>query len=68
VNAIALALRFNPLFFTYKTILDKAGIFLKFFFKREGQEDSDDRLWLTKYFKKGNRRNKIPGFKMATRT
>lgn len=29
-DAIALALRFNAPIFTYKTILDKAGIFLKF--------------------------------------
>lgn len=36
-DAIALALRFNAPIFTYKTILDKAGIFLKF-----SSKDEDD--------------------------
>ena len=36
-DAIALALRFNAPIFTYKTILDKAGIFLKF-----SSKDTDD--------------------------
>ena len=42
-DAIALALRFNAPIFTYKTILDKAGIFLKFSSKdtkKEGNEES----------------------------
>lgn len=41
-DAIALALRFNAPIFTYKTILDKAGIFLKFSSKdkKEGSDDS----------------------------
>jgi bifunctional DNase/RNase len=41
-DAIALALRFNAPIFTYKTILDKAGIFLKFSkdSKKEGNDDS----------------------------
>lgn len=38
-DAIALALRFNAPIFTYKTILDKAGIFLKFSNK---EKDSDE--------------------------
>ncbi|MEN1785216.1 MAG: bifunctional nuclease family protein, partial [Bacteroidota bacterium] len=42
-DAIALALRFNAPIFTYKTILDKAGIFLKFSSK-EKEEDSDDSI------------------------
>jgi len=42
-DAIALALRFNAPIFTYKTILDKAGIFLKFSTK-EKEEDSDDSI------------------------
>ena len=41
-DAIALALRFNAPIFTYKTILDKAGIFLKFSAKdsKKGSSDS----------------------------
>jgi len=42
-DAIALALRFNAPIFTYKTILDKAGIFLKFS-KDKNKEDSDDSI------------------------
>ncbi|WP_350285044.1 bifunctional nuclease family protein [uncultured Croceitalea sp.] len=42
-DAIALALRFDAPIFTYKTILDKAGIFLKFSSK-EKDEDSDDSI------------------------
>lgn len=42
-DAIALALRFNAPIFTYKTILDKAGIFLKFSSK-EKEEDEDDSI------------------------
>jgi len=37
-DAIALALRFNAPIFTYKTILDKAGIFLKFSSKEKEEE------------------------------
>ncbi|MEO2053146.1 MAG: bifunctional nuclease family protein [Allomuricauda sp.] len=40
-DAIALALRFNAPIFTYKTILDKAGIFLKFSTKEEEEKDDD---------------------------
>ncbi|MCK0161750.1 bifunctional nuclease family protein [Allomuricauda sp. F6463D] len=40
-DAIALALRFNAPIFTYKTILDKAGIFLKFSSKEKDEDDND---------------------------
>lgn len=40
-DAIALALRFDAPIFTYKTILDKAGIFLKFSTKDEEEKDDD---------------------------
>lgn len=40
-DAIALALRFNAPIFTYKTILDKAGIFLKFSSKEKNKEEGD---------------------------
>lgn len=43
-DAIALALRFNAPIFTYKTILDKAGIFLKFSSKEKEDEKSDDSI------------------------
>jgi len=39
-DAIALALRFQAPIFTYKNILDKAGIYLKVNPKKEGEEDS----------------------------
>lgn len=38
-DAIALALRFNAPIFTYKNILDKAGIYLKFSSKEEEEEN-----------------------------
>jgi hypothetical protein len=41
-DAIALALRFNAPIFTYKTILDKAGIYLKFSPKEENEENTED--------------------------
>lgn len=40
-DAIALALRFNAPIFTYKNILDKAGIFLKAEEKQDEQEKED---------------------------
>ena len=40
-DAIALALRFDAPIFTYKTILDKAGIFLKFSSKESEQEENE---------------------------
>ncbi len=39
-DAIALALRFNAPIFTYKNILDKAGIYLKVNPKKDEEEDS----------------------------
>ncbi len=43
-DAIALALRFNAPIFTYKTILDKAGIYLKATPKKEEEEENDEAL------------------------
>lgn len=43
-DAIALALRFNAPIFTYKTILDKAGIYLKANPKKEDEEEADEAL------------------------
>ncbi|TRZ44405.1 bifunctional nuclease family protein [Robertkochia solimangrovi] len=40
-DAIALALRFNAPIFTYKNILDKAGIYLKFSPKEEQEEKEE---------------------------
>lgn len=52
-DAIALALRFNAPIFTYKTILDKAGIFLKFSSKDEDKEDSDDSIIVDEILQEG---------------
>ncbi|APY01187.1 hypothetical protein CLV86_0849 [Lacinutrix venerupis] len=41
-DAIALALRFQAPIFTYKNILDKAGIYLKVDPKKEDDEDTED--------------------------
>ncbi len=43
-DAIALALRFNAPIFTYKTILDKAGIYLKFSPKEEDEDSEKDAI------------------------
>ena len=43
-DAIALALRFNAPIFTYKNILDKAGIYLKMSPEENQNENSDDVL------------------------
>lgn len=43
-DAIALALRFNAPIFTYKNILDKAGIYLKVDPKTEGESEDDSVL------------------------
>ncbi|MBM1108170.1 bifunctional nuclease family protein [Aurantibacter crassamenti] len=43
-DAIALALRFDAPIFTYKTILDKAGIYLKFSSKDKENEEDDDSI------------------------
>lgn len=51
-DAIALALRFNAPIFTYKTILDKAGIYLKFSSK-EKDEDDDDSIMVDEILQEG---------------
>jgi bifunctional DNase/RNase len=45
-DAIALALRFNAPIYTYKNILDKAGIFLKFSPKEEAKEQEGENVIL----------------------
>jgi bifunctional DNase/RNase len=54
-DAIALALRFNAPIFTYKTILDKAGIFLKFSTKdkEKEKEESDDSIMVDEILQEG---------------
>lgn len=53
-DAIALALRFNaPPIFTYKTILDKAGIYLKFSSKESEKDDSDDSIVVDEILQEG---------------
>nr|WP_299343432.1 bifunctional nuclease family protein [Allomuricauda sp.] len=51
-DAIALALRFDAPIFTYKTILDKAGIFLKFSSK-ESEENEDDSIVVDEILQEG---------------
>ena len=51
-DAIALALRFNAPIFTYNTILDKAGIFLKFSSK-EKDEENDDSIMVDEILQEG---------------
>ncbi|WP_394975342.1 bifunctional nuclease domain-containing protein [uncultured Croceitalea sp.] len=51
-DAIALALRFDAPIFTYKTILDKAGIFLKFS-NKEKEEDNDDSILVDEILQEG---------------
>lgn len=52
-DAIALALRFSAPIFTYKTILDKAGIFLKFSSKDKDKEDNDDSIMVDEILQEG---------------
>ncbi|WP_394750720.1 bifunctional nuclease family protein [Spongiimicrobium salis] len=52
-DAIALALRFNAPIFTYKTILDKAGIFLKFSSKDKDKEENDDSIMVDEILQEG---------------
>ena len=52
-DAIALALRFNAPIFTYKTILDKAGIFLKFHSKNKKTEENDDSIIIDEILQEG---------------
>ncbi|WP_281541032.1 bifunctional nuclease family protein [Maribacter aestuarii] len=51
-DAIALALRFNAPIFTYKTILDKAGIFLKFSTK-DKEKKNDDSIMVDEILQEG---------------
>lgn len=52
-DAIALALRFDAPIFTYKTILDKAGIFLKFSSKEEEDDEKDDSIMVDEILQEG---------------
>ncbi len=52
-DAIALALRFNAPIFTYKTILDKAGIFLKFSNQDKEEDESDDSIMVDEILQEG---------------
>ncbi len=52
-DAIALALRFDAPIFTYKAILDKAGIFLKFSSKDTDKEDGDDSIMVDEILQEG---------------
>lgn len=49
-DAIALALRFDAPIFTYKTILDKAGIFLKLTSKEEEEEAEKESIVVDELF------------------
>jgi len=60
-DAIALALRFNAPIFTYKTILDKAGIFLKFSSKEKDKEDADDSIMVDEILQEGETVEINPG-------
>jgi len=52
-DAIALALRFGAPIFTYKTILDKAGIFLKFSSKDKDKDENDDSIMVDEILQEG---------------
>ncbi len=52
-DAIALALRFSAPIFTYKTILDKAGIFLKFSSKDKEDDENDDSIMVDEILQEG---------------
>ncbi len=52
-DAIALALRFNAPIFTYRTILDKAGIFLKFSSKEKEKDESSDSIMVDEILQEG---------------
>jgi hypothetical protein len=49
-DAIALALRFDAPIFTYKTILDKAGIFLKLTSQEENEENEKESIVVDELF------------------
>ena len=59
-DAIALALRFDAPIFTYKTILDKAGIFLKFSSK-DKDEEGDDSIMVDEILQEGEAVELDPG-------
>lgn len=52
-DAIALALRFDAPIFTYKTILDKAGIFLKFSSKEKENEYNEGSIVVDEIIQEG---------------
>lgn len=52
-DAIALALRFGAPIFTYKNILDKAGIFLKFSSKDKEDKDEDESIMVDEILQEG---------------
>jgi bifunctional DNase/RNase len=60
-DAIALALRFDAPIFTYKAILDKAGIFLKFSSKDSDKEDGDDSIMVDEILQEGQAVEIDPG-------
>ncbi len=59
-DAIALALRFDAPIFTYKAILDKAGIFLKFSSK-DKEEEGDDSIMVDEILQEGEAVELDPG-------
>ena len=67
-DAIALALRFSAPIFTYKNILEKAGIYLKANPMEQGQnpENSDDILSEVQTFGQGNESNSSENVYAAT--
>ncbi len=60
-DAIALALRFDAPIFTYKAILDKAGIFLKFSSKDKDKEEGDDSIMVDEILQEGEAVELDPG-------
>ncbi len=60
-DAIALALRFGAPIFTYKTILDKAGIYLKFSSKDKEKEEGDDSIVVDEILQEGEAVEIDPG-------
>ena len=60
-DAIALALRFDAPIFTYKAILDKAGIFLKFSSKDQEKEEGDDSIMVDEILQEGEAVEIDPG-------
>jgi bifunctional DNase/RNase len=60
-DAIALALRFDAPIFTYKAILDKAGIFLKFSSKDTDKEEGDDSIMVDEILQEGQAVEIDPG-------